>query len=137
MPRLDEFVGVVTRSGLVARAELERVLADFPRAPESDAPVRLARALIRDRFVTPYQARKLLAGATRGFFLGGYRILKPLGEGGMGKVYLGVREGGTERVAIKVLPPRKAQDSRMLERFLREMDLSRRVRHPNLARTLE
>src|SRR4051794_33314413 len=130
MLRLDEFVALVTRSGLVAGSDLDRVLSAFLRSPDDDAPARLARALIHHDLVTPYQARKLLAGATGGFFLGGYRILKPLGEGGMGKVYLGVREGGTERVAIKVLPPRKAQDAHSLERFLREMDLSRRVRHP-------
>ena len=137
MPRLDEFVGLVIRSGLVSGADLDRVLSGFPRPPDSDAPVRLARSLMGDDLITPYQARKLLAGATRGFFLGGYRILKPLGEGGMGKVYLAVREGGTERVAIKVLPPRRAQDAQAVARFLREMDLSRRVRHPNLARTLD
>jgi serine/threonine-protein kinase len=40
-------------------------------------------------------------------------------------------------VAIKVLPPRKAlEEVNVLRRFRREMDLSRRCRHPNLARTL-
>src|SRR5205807_1709321 len=74
-----------------------------------------------------------------GFFLGGYRVLRQLGEGGMGKVYLAVKEGGDgQKVAIKVLPPKKAlEEGQALKRFLREMELSQRVQHPNIARTLE
>lgn len=138
MPRLEEFADDVARSGLVPRDELDRVATTLGEGPESEAAVRLARALIRRQSLTSYQARKLLTGATRGFFLGGYRILRPLGEGGMGKVYLAAREGTGERVAIKVLPPRKAAEERQaLLRFRREMDLSQRAKHPNLARTIE
>ncbi len=138
MSRLDDFVATIAASRLVTAVDLDRTLASFPKEPDADAPVRLSRILIRDQKLTPYQARKLLAGATRGFFLGGYRILKALGEGGMGKVFLAAREGTGEKVAIKVLPPKKArEEAQSLLRFRREMDLSRRVRHPNLARTLD
>ncbi len=99
--------------------------------------MRLARLLVQRGFLTTYQARKLLAGATRGFFLGGYRILRPLGEGGMGKVFLAVNEDTFGKVAIKVLPPRKAaEEAGSLVRFRREMELSQRCVHPNVARTL-
>jgi len=138
MSRLDDFVADIAASRLLDRGDLDRALAFFAREPDADAPARLARTLIQQRKLTPYQARKLLAGATRGFFLGGYRILKSLGEGGMGKVFLAAREGTPEQVAIKVLPPKKAlEEHQALLRFRREMDLSRRVRHPNLARTLD
>ena len=94
--------------------------------------------LVQQGSLTAYQARKLLSGATRGFFLAGYRILRPLGEGGMGKVFLGSRDRDGQHVAIKVLPPKRAvQEEQALLRFRREMDLSRRVQHPNLARTIE
>ena len=137
MPRLDDFLADIARSRLVQPSDLERILAGFPRAPEADAAVRLARVLIDQRKVTPYQARKLLSGATRGFFLGDYRILRLLGEGGMGKVYLAAKGETDQRVAIKVLPPKKAaEEEQALRRFQRETDLSRRVVHPNLARTL-
>ena len=54
----------------------------------------------------------------------------------MGKVYLAENDRD-ERVAIKVLPPRRAlEDENALVRFRREMDLSRRCSHPNVARTL-
>lgn len=133
---LDDFLAGAAKSGLVAPGDLrplrdEAARADPRRAEEA------ARQLVRRGLLTGYQARKLLAGATRGFFLGGYRILKPLGEGGMGKVYLAVPERGGDQVAIKVLPPKRAlEEANSLARFRREMELSMRCAHPNIARTL-
>ncbi len=139
MIRLDQFVSAALHSGLVSKDVMAdtRESANLERN-DPDAAVVLAKQLIDRGALTSYQARKLLAGATKGFFLGGYRILRRLGEGGMGKVYLAVHEGNHQRVAIKVLPPKLASESQQaLKRFRREMDLSRRVRHPNVARTLD
>ena len=138
MARLDQFVANLAKSGLVAPFALERAQSQLPDGPSSDAAVRLARLLIQQGALTTYQARKVLAGATKGFFLGDYRILRSLGEGGMGKVYLAANQKDGLRVAIKVLPPSKAADGgQALLRFRREMELSRRMNHPNLARTLD
>ncbi len=138
MARLDQFVANLAKSGLVASPAIERARAEVDRAEAPDAAARLAKILISQGALTTYQARKVLAGATKGFFLGDYRILRSLGEGGMGKVYLAANQKDGLRVAIKVLPPSKAADGgQALLRFRREMDLSRRARHPNLARTLD
>jgi serine/threonine-protein kinase len=136
MLRLEDFAANVVKSGLVPTDVLARARAELPPVAAGDAAVHLARRLIQDKRLTAFQARKLLSGKTSGFFLGGYRLLRPLGEGGMGKVYLAENDGG-ERVAVKVLPPRRAlEDENALLRFRREMDLSRRCSHPNIARTL-
>lgn len=138
MTTLDELVANVAKSGLVSRPDLDRALNRLGTTPASDAPLQFVKLLIGQNSLTTYQARKLLGGATRGFFLGGYKILRPLGEGGMGKVYLAESSTDRRRVAIKVLPPKKAaEEERALQRFIREMDLSRRVNHPNIARTLD
>jgi serine/threonine protein kinase len=139
MPQLDDFLENVAKSGLMVQQDLERARRGLAPGPAENAAARLARQLIQQGALTPYQARKILAGATRGFFLGGYRILRPLGEGGMGKVFLAQRDGGgSDRVAIKVLPPKKAlEEENALKRFRREMELSRRLRHKNIAQTID
>src|SRR5262245_31287732 len=136
MLALDDFIGHVATSGLVAPEVLAQVHSQLEPEPASDASVRLARRLIEGGWLTTYQAKKLLVGATRGFILGGYRLLRPIGEGGMGKVFL-AQNDRREQFAIKVLPPRKAhEEENALRRFRREMELSQRCSHPNLARTL-
>lgn len=138
MARLEQFVANLSKSGLMASEAIDRARSQLPGGSSSDAAVRLARLLIKQGSLTTYQARKVLGGATKGFFLGDYRILRSLGEGGMGKVYLAANQKDGLRVAIKVLPPSKASDgSQALLRFRREMELSRRARHPNLARTID
>ena len=137
MPRLDTFISCLIKSRLVNPEEIDLLRQGIPDLSPDDA-IPFARTLVDRGLLTKYQANKLLNGRTWGFFLGDYRIMKRLGEGGMGKVYLARRERDHLRVAIKVLPPKKAlEDEQALRRFYREMELSRRVRHPNLTRTLE
>jgi hypothetical protein len=58
--------------------------------------------------------------------IGPFRLLGRLGEGGMGRVYLGASPGG-RKVAIKVVHPQFARDPEFRRRFAREVDAARRV----------
>jgi serine/threonine-protein kinase len=63
---------------------------------------------------------------------GRYSIDRELGRGGMGIVYL-AREVHLDRfVAIKLLPPDKATEPALRERFLREVRLAAKLSHPNI-----
>ncbi len=138
MSRLGDFANDVVASGLVTQATMNREIETLGAKPTADDPAILAKSLIKAGLLTNYQARKILGGSTKGFFLGGNRILRRLGKGGMGWVYLARSEPDGFKVAIKVLPPKLATEGgQPLKRFRREMDLSQRVRHANLARTID
>ncbi len=64
--------------------------------------------------------------------LGGYEILRELGRGGMGTVYLARHEVLSREVAIKVLPQSLALSTRSKRRFLDEARTLARLRHENI-----
>jgi eukaryotic-like serine/threonine-protein kinase len=69
-----------------------------------------------------------------GTTLGGkYKVVKLLGEGGMGAVYLGEQELGsaTRRVAIKTLHPEFSRDEKIRARFDREVGTVAELEHPH------
>lgn len=67
-----------------------------------------------------------------GAMLGKYKILSPLGQGGMARVYRARQENLDREVAVKVLPPWYAADRNFVERFAQEAKLVARLSHPNI-----
>jgi serine/threonine-protein kinase len=121
---------------LVRRAEIadDDALAGFltqsgPLPPTaSDTATRLIQAGI----LTPFQAKLILQGKHRGFKLGPYRILNQIGAGGMGQVFLAEHAALRRQVALKVLPPRQANDPANVERFYSEARAAAALDHPNI-----
>ncbi|NED91256.1 serine/threonine protein kinase, partial [Streptomyces sp. SID11233] len=68
--------------------------------------------------------------------LGPYRLLRVLGEGGMGKVYFGQDSHG-RRAAVKSLRPELAHDKQLVQRFVREAHTARSVTGTGVARVLD
>lgn len=79
----------------------------------------------------------MIADATNllepGGFFGNYRIVRMLGRGGMGEVYLADGPEARTRYAIKLLAPAVASRSgEFVRRFIREAEFAMNVRDPNL-----
>jgi len=65
--------------------------------------------------------------------LGPYKVIKLLGAGGMGDVYLGEDTRLGRKVAIKVLPAEFASDPERLARFEQEARAAAALNHPHIA----
>jgi serine/threonine protein kinase len=134
----EEFLDLVRKSGVVddkrLSAHLERLRAAGPLPPE---PIKLAMQLVRDGVLTHFQAEQFLQGKWRRFTIGKYKVLERLGAGGMGSVYLCEHMLMRRRVAVKVLPASKAEDTASLERFYREARAVAALDHPNIVRAYD
>ena len=135
---VKEFIDVVHRSRLIDKDELIDALSlckqqgQLPR--DADA---VAHCLLQQGLVTAWQQQNLLAGKTRGFFLGKYKLLAHLGTGGMSSVFLAEHALIRRKVAIKVLPSGRVGDASFLDRFAREAKATARLSHPNVVRVYD
>lgn len=128
------FVRCALGAGLVDIDAVKKVVSSLMVESEVFSSERLADGLVGAGALTKWQARKLLAGKKGGFYLGSYRLLRPLGKGGMGVVYLGEHHVMKRLMALKILPPDSVQDPRRIERFKEEARAAALLDHPNIVR---
>lgn len=109
--------------------QLPQFAAEYATASE------LAAELVRRQWLTPYQADRLLAGQGKEVILGGYRLLAPLGEGGMGQVFKAEQRRLGRTVAVKVIHQEYlAHRPEAIRRFQREARAAAQLTHPNAIR---
>ena len=81
-------------------------------------------------------AAQMLAGKKEeleaGQFLGAYKIVSPLGAGGMGRVYLAHDTRLNRKVALKILPPDLINSYELITRFQQEAQAASSINHPNI-----
>ena len=70
--------------------------------------------------------------------LGGYTLIREIGRGGMGSVYLAERSDGAfkKQVAVKLVQPQRA-GAALIARFQREREILASLDHPNIARLID
>jgi serine/threonine-protein kinase len=142
MPKVpaENFVELLGRSGLVDKQQITAATEEFARlhnnVPADDGPA-LAAHFVDSGMLTRWQADKLLDGRYKSFFLGKYKLLDHLGTGGMSMVYLAEHVLMHRRVAIKVLPQSRVNDSAYLSRFYQEARAAGQLAHPNIVHTYD
>ena len=78
---------------------------------------------------TPAQSRSRMVG--------GFEVLEKIGVGGMGAVFKARQQSLDRLIALKILPPKLAQNKDFVERFIREARASAALNHPNIVQGID
>ncbi|NKB90323.1 MAG: tetratricopeptide repeat protein [Acidobacteria bacterium] len=126
----SEFIRGVTGDDTTLRYELESLLSSHDEAGTflSNPPGAAAAEVLQLDDDAPLTGKRV----------GPYRVLRRVGRGGTGSVYLAVRddEEFQQRVALKVIRRGMATEE-MLNRFRSERQILASIDHPNIARLLD
>ncbi len=138
--RADSFINLVRASRLVDDDQLNRAIDEL-QTEAGGMPVtnagQVAVHLVDRGLLTQWQSDKLREGRHKGFFLGKYKLLDHLGTGGMSSVYLAEHLLMQRRVAVKVLPKARVDDTSYLARFHREAQAAAALDDPNVVRAYD
>lgn len=146
MPDLHstDFLRLLKKSGLLTLPQLEsaqelvrklRESATQSSSAELTAHA-VATELVSQKLITQWQANQLLKGQT-GFILDKYRLLTPVGKGGMGHVFRAVDTTSGATVAIKVMSRKLTGNQTLVNRFRREIRASSLLNNKHVVRTLD
>ncbi|MBI4614540.1 MAG: serine/threonine protein kinase, partial [Planctomycetes bacterium] len=132
----DEFREYVLAEGVVPASAIEDCLVAQAAMKKVGIDKPLSDVMVEKGLLERDQARKLVAKMRGGDedFIPGYRIVKKLGDGAMGRVYKAVQLSSGRDVALKVLFPRFAREERFVQMFKRECDSCLSLEHKNLVR---
>lgn len=146
MPDLHytEFLLLLKKSGLLTPPQMESaqdLVKTLRDAAKSSGAVELTSEAVAAEFVsrhliTQWQANQLLKGQT-GFVLEKYRLLTPVGKGGMGHVFRAVDTSSGATVAIKVMSRKLTGNQTLVNRFRREIRASSLLNNKHIVRTLD
>lgn len=152
------FLAMAVKNGWIAKENAIRILTGYRSQQERREDLTLGDYLLETRVLEKSQIAELVEG-TRQYvtqaaarmksanggdarapqgppeIVPGFRITGKLGVGGTATIFRAVPSNpaaGTREVALKILHPKKAADPKQRERFLREAELLKRFRHPNL-----
>ena len=133
--KTSELLELLEASGLLSVRQISKVQEKFGLTHDLGAEG-VARRLVRERVLTPFQAERLLEGRYRGFLIDRYRVREVLGVGGMGCVFIAEDPYLRTKIALKVLASHHATDAGMLARMKLEAWAGMKIQHPSVVRTL-
>ena len=122
---------------IAGRLEQPGVAGDQLRVVGKGETVDLNKLMQHDTRVSASQGGKTDAGQRAGQVLGSYQLMRRLGEGGMGEVYLGRHVKLGREVAVKVLRAELARDPEILRRFFQEARVVNDINHPHIVEVID
>lgn len=116
-------------------ARLKQILSALPREQVKELPT-LCQYLQEQGLLTPYQISHILAGQGEGLIVGQYLVLDEIGRGGFGMVYKARHRIMGRLAALKIFTP-ETDESETHVRFIREIQATAQLDHPNLIKAYE
>jgi molecular chaperone DnaK len=132
-PKLEEFLNEprILTAGLLFREELFRNLLQIEIGRREAARETFAVDEYLRRFPQyPMVVAECFGNAANK--IGDYRLLKLLGSGGMGEVYLALNELTEQTGALKIIRGHLVADAQAVARFMREIKSLAKLHHPNV-----
>ena len=123
--------------GLISPADAHRAAPPPDAGDDELTGEALLRRLVHQRRLTSFQADEIRAGRAAALVLGDYVLEDRLGLGGMGEVFRARHRKMNRIVAVKVLSAAAARSTETLGRFQREVQVTGRLRHPNIVAALD
>lgn len=135
-PDVIEYLALLKKSHLLTESQFATIKASAVASTESLTVEVLQTDLIRKDLLTKWQSGQLTRGQT-GFVLQQYRLLNPVGRGGMGHVFRARDDRNGAVVAIKVMARKLTADQTLVNRFRREIRATSQLNSPHIIRTLD
>ena len=127
--KLKDFGEIAIERGYCSPAQIEQAQRELAAAGGGES---LATLLVKKGILNEQQMRAVERAARGTTIIAGFEILEKVGQGGMGAVFRARQLSMDRIVALKILPPKLAQDPVFIQRFLNEARVSARLSHLNI-----
>lgn len=127
------FLDNLKKSNLLTAEQLQATRAATREYRDS---LNLSAWLIKQGWLTRWQVQQLLAGKTS-LFLGKYKLLEVLGQGGMGGVLKAEQPSVNRIVALKIMVKQLVNNEQARSRFQREIRSAAALNHPNIVSAID
>jgi serine/threonine-protein kinase len=135
-----EFAKLILDLGLATPSEVEYCRTQQKHGSDPNARS-IADLLVENNFVTINQIKRLKPQVSEkkrsSINIPGYELIKKLGKGAMGTVYMARQVSLKKIVAIKILLPKMGQSPDFVERFYKEGQAAARLSHPNMVQAID
>jgi serine/threonine protein kinase len=118
--------------GILPPAEQVALQSELSSSETIYSAETLCQRLVRQRYITPFQAQILKHGETDRLLLGEYVLLDKIGQGGMGIVYRAKQPALNRVVALKTIRSHGTAGSEEIRRFRLEAESAARLSHPGI-----
>ncbi len=125
-----DFLHLCLSKRLLDKPQAKEIWSQSQQTGTSPQRILVDRGLMASHTVAALEKELLRAQEPR--TIGGFQVIKTLGQGGMATVFLARQVSLGREVALKLMSPQIAANPEATERFLREARVAATVNHPNV-----